>query len=68
MSRLKIFGLLILLLGVSMFLFGVSMFSYSGPSLNPIISDLGKYSFFLWLPTIIVGIVFLAWPQKRKKD
>jgi hypothetical protein len=60
-------GLLITILGVAMFLFGMSMFSYSGPALNPIVSDIGKFSFFLWLPTLIIGIVTLARSPKRKK-
>jgi len=47
MSRLKIIGLSITLLGVAMLLLGASIFTYRGSSLNPIISDLGKYPFFL---------------------
>ncbi|MGZ3929050.1 MAG: hypothetical protein ACXVJG_18975 [Mucilaginibacter sp.] len=64
----QIIGLIIMILGVVMFLFGVSMFSYSGPSLNPIVSEIGKYSFFLWLPTLIIGIVTIAWSSKRKNN
>jgi len=43
-----------------MFVFGASIFSYQGNHLNPIINKAGMYSFFLWLPTIIIGIVMLA--------
>jgi hypothetical protein len=52
-------GLSLVILGVSMLFFGASLFSYSGPKLNPVIDKVGLFSFFLWLPTIIVGIVFL---------
>lgn len=58
---------MVTILGVTMFLFGAAMFSYSGPTLSPIISDLGKYSFFLWLPTLILGLSIFTWPQKQKK-
>jgi hypothetical protein len=52
--------LLIIILGIAMLLFGSYMFSYQGKSLNPDISKLGMYSFFLWLPTIIVGIIIIV--------
>jgi len=67
MNKITLTGLIILILGIAMLLFGAAMFCYSGPTLNPIVSSLGKYSFFFWLPTIIVGIAFLTWPKKRKK-
>jgi hypothetical protein len=50
-----------------MLLIGGSLFTYSGPPLNPIINNLGKYSFLFWLPVLIVGIAVFTWPQKRKK-
>ncbi len=56
----QIKGLLIIILGIAMLLFGSYMFSYQGKSLNPDISKLGMYSFFLWLPTIIVGIIIIV--------
>jgi hypothetical protein len=65
MSRVRIIGILVLLLGIFMFGFGITMFSWAGP-LNPIISKLGMYSFFLWLPTIITGIVLIFQKTKRK--
>ncbi len=51
-----VIGILTILLGITMFWFGVSMFTYQGSSLNPIVSELGKYSFFLWLPVLALGI------------
>jgi hypothetical protein len=67
MSRLKVIGLVLILIGIGMLLIGGSLFTYSGPPLNPIINNLGKYSFLFWLPVLIVGIAVFTWPQKRKK-
>jgi hypothetical protein len=67
-SKLLLIGGLTTLLGVGMFIFGASMFSYAGPSLNPIISKLGMYSFFLWLPVLGIGLVmFFIGVFSRKK-
>ncbi len=51
-------GVCLLLLGVGMFVLGVSMFSYRG-NVSPIVSKMGMYSFFLWLPTLITGVVMI---------
>lgn len=59
MSKYQVFGLVVIILGIGMFLYGVSMFTYQGPPLNPIVSKIGEYSFFLWLPTIVIGICLL---------
>jgi hypothetical protein len=67
MNKIKIIGLILIILGIAMLLFGAAMFTYAGPPLNPIIYNLGKYSFYFWLPTIIVGIGFATWPVKREK-
>jgi len=61
-----IVGLSIIALGIGMFVFGGYMFTYRGSYLNPIISKLGMYSFFLWLPTIIAGIIVVALRDKKK--
>ena len=50
-------GIAVIILGIAMFVVGVSLFTYHGKRLNPIISDLGKYAFLLWLPTLISGII-----------
>jgi len=63
MSKFKIIGLSLILLGVGMFLFGASMFSYTGTNLDPVISKLGMYSFFLWLPTIITGVLLMCYKK-----
>ena len=67
MSILRIAGVLLSLLGIAMFCFGASMFTYRGKSLNPFISDLGKYSFLYWFHTLIVGFVLMALSIKQKK-
>ena len=46
-------------MGIIMFLIGTSMFTYTG-DLNPIISEIGKYSFFGWLATIFIGVILFA--------
>jgi hypothetical protein len=62
-------GVILLILGAGMFVLGVSMFCYNGGIANQfllnVLSEAGKYSFFLWLPTIIIGLVLLSFrPQK----
>jgi hypothetical protein len=48
------------LLALSMFFFGAGMFTYQGPELSPFIFQLGKYSFMLWLPALLIGIILLC--------
>jgi membrane protein implicated in regulation of membrane protease activity len=67
MSQSAIAAILIIVFGVIMLFFGVSMFGYRGPTLDPFISGLGEYSFFLWLPTVIIGVVLLRRSKKQKK-
>ena len=47
-----------------MFCFGVSMFTYQGPPISNFMSKAGEYSFFYWLPTIIIGVAFFNYSQK----
>jgi hypothetical protein len=63
-SKSKITGLSIIVLGIAMRLIPRSMFSYSGSGLNPIIHTIGMYFYFLWLPTIIVGVVLVIFEKK----
>ena len=58
-------GIAVTILGIGMFFVGASLFSYQGPTLSPIISDIGMYSFLIWLPTIITGLI-VACIRKRK--
>ena len=66
MSVYRIVGFVILILGVLMFVFGASMFTYLG-DINPIISEIGMYSFLLWMPTIIFGIILICMPFGKEK-
>lgn len=59
MKANQVIGICLIILGIAMLFFGASMFTYRGNNLSPIVSKAGMYSFMLWLPTIIVGIIFL---------
>lgn len=52
-------GSTFIILGGIMFLFAVTLYSYKHP-LNPILSQIGKWSFILWFPSILVGAVLNA--------
>lgn len=49
-----------------MFIFGAGMFTYRGPALNPIIYELGKYSFLCWIPILCIGVVLVIVGGKKK--
>jgi len=61
-----IIGVFIILIGIGMFCFGISLFAYQGPPLSRFVSKAGEYSFSYWLPTIIIGVLFLIIPKKIK--
>lgn len=67
MTTFRKVGLTLIIIGIGMFILGAYLFSYQGPPLNPIISSMGMYSFFLWLPTIIVGTALTAVGGNKKK-
>ncbi len=60
MTRNRIIGICLIVLGIVMLFFGASMFSYQGNNLNPLLSKAGMYSFILWLPAIIIGIILMV--------
>jgi hypothetical protein len=60
MSKYQKIGSGVTLLAIGMFLLGIGMFTYQGPPLSPIILQLGEYSFMLWLPALIIGIILLC--------
>ena len=68
MTRNRIIGICLILLGIAMMFFGASMFTYQGHSLSALESKAGMYSFFLWLPTIIIGIAFMSIRRKDNSD
>jgi len=58
------------ILGVVMIFIGASLFTYSGPRLHPIIYAIGKWSFFLCIPTFLIGVISLvivSWKPDSKK-
>jgi hypothetical protein len=71
-KALYISGFVIILLGICMFWFGVYMFTYQGSghsnAFMEIESKIGMYSFFLWMPTIITGIILVVIAANTKND
>jgi hypothetical protein len=67
MNKLQSIGILVCGLGIAMFVFGVYMFTYQGNSLNPFVSELGKYSFEFWLPALVIGVLLLIIASIKKK-
>jgi hypothetical protein len=61
-------GTALIILGIAMLILGASLFSYQGPRLNQTISDLGQFSFMLWLPTLIFGIVLVSRTPKKRRN
>lgn len=59
MTSIRTIGIVLLILGLGMFFLAVTVFTWLGSGLSEFISEAGKYSFFLWLPTIIVGIILI---------
>jgi len=55
MTTYRIIGIVLIVIAIGMFFLGASLFAYQGPPLNPIVSKMGEYSFFWWLPALIVG-------------
>ncbi|WP_199137427.1 hypothetical protein [Pedobacter sp. ASV12] len=49
-------GIFIALLGIAMFFWGAYMFTYQG-NCTQLMSVTGQYAFFLWLPTILIGLI-----------
>lgn len=60
-------GIFTMIVGAAMFVIGVSLFAYQGPPLRPFVSEAGKYSFFLWLPTFAVGVTIVIIGARMKK-
>ncbi|AFD05231.1 hypothetical protein Solca_0074 [Solitalea canadensis DSM 3403] len=55
----KKIGIILTVLGLLMFVAGVSMFTYQGKPLSPFLSKIGMYSFILWFPVVIIGIILI---------
>ncbi|MCE4566368.1 hypothetical protein INQ51_18755 [Maribellus sp. CM-23] len=66
MTSTRKLGIAISILAALMFIIGASVFTYRG-NINPVVSKIGMFSFMLWLPTIIVGVILVAVGKKRNK-
>jgi len=62
---MRILGIILIILTVMMAIFGVSLFSYYG-ELNATINKIGEYSFILWLPILISGIIIRSVTSKKQ--
>ncbi|MCK3685813.1 hypothetical protein [Maribellus sp. YY47] len=66
MTTTRKIGIGLSILGALMFLTAASLFTYRG-SINPIVSKIGMYSFMLWLPAIILGVILIAVGKRRRE-
>jgi hypothetical protein len=64
-NSIGIIGASLIILGAGMFVSGISIFAYQGSNLSPLISEIGKYFFLYWLPVLVVGLILLAFRQKK---
>lgn len=64
MTSTRKLGIGISILAAFMFIIGASVFTYRG-NINPVVSKIGMFSFMLWLPTIIVGIILVVVGRKK---
>jgi hypothetical protein len=63
MTKIRIAGIIVMLLGISMFFTGIAGFSGSLPNS---LRDLGIFSFSYWLPSLLTGIILTAVGKTRK--
>jgi hypothetical protein len=49
---------LIILSGI-MLIMGASAFTYQGSYMNPLFYKIGKFSFFFFAPTLIMGLIYV---------
>ena len=57
-------GIILTTLRTAMFFIGAIGWVYT--IANPIVLNIERYSFYFWLPVVVIGVAFLTWPQKRK--
>jgi len=62
MTKIRIAGIIVILLGIGMFFIGIAGFSGSLPNY---LRQLGIFSFFSWFPALIIGIILTAVGRKR---
>lgn len=66
MTSIRIAGIFLLMLGLGMFYLGITTFTWRGPGLSNFVYEAGKYSFFLWFPTVIIGIALIVNGRKKR--
>jgi hypothetical protein len=62
--KMRLTGIILIILSVLMGIFGIVLFSYRG-GVTPKISKIGEYSFILWLSTLIAGIIITSVTKKN---
>lgn len=67
MTIVRKFGIGMVIMGGLMFFLAASVFTYRG-NINPIVSNTGMYSFVLWLPTIIMGLILVLIGKRKQKS
>lgn len=59
-------GFSIAILGIVMFGLAIDQFSYRG-EVNPLLSKIGMWSFVLWLPVLIAGIILIIVARRKNR-
>jgi hypothetical protein len=62
MTKIRVVGLIVILLRISMFLIGIAGFSGSLPNS---FRELGIISFSYWFPALAIGIILTTVGKKR---
>jgi hypothetical protein len=62
MTKIRIAGIIAILLGIGVFFIGIAGFSGSLPNS---LRQLGIFSFSYWFPALIIGIILTAVGRKR---
>lgn len=66
MAASRKIGIVLIILAVIMLIIGASVFTYRGSYINPVLSNLGKYSFLFWFPILVMGLVFVFLEKTNK--
>ena len=64
-STLQTIGIVLGITGIVMFFLGI--YGFSEGFVNPILNEIGKFSFIYWSVTFIVGVILLLISRKMSK-
>lgn len=64
-SIFKKLGIVLCIAGIVMFFLGI--YGFAEGFVNPVLYEIGKFSFMYWLVTFILGIIFLLISRKATK-